>query len=166
MSFEHDPGGGRPTAREAARQLVAEALARGDAYRWNEELYKKAGRDAGTIPWAELVPNPHLVSWLAGRAPGTGKTALVIGCGLGDDAEALAAHGYRVIAFDVSESAIAWCRERFAGSPVKYWIADFFAPPSGLQAGCDLVVEAYTLQTLPPDARARAMAVKSPCATI
>lgn len=147
----------RADARAATRKLVAEALAAGDAYRWNEELYRCAGRDASAIPWAELTPNPHLVSWLGNRPEGWRNTALVVGCGLGDDAEALAAHGWRVIAFDVSESAIRWCRERFPGSPVRYWIADLFAMPSGASGGFDLVVEAYTLQTFPADVRQRAI---------
>ncbi|MCC5670705.1 class I SAM-dependent methyltransferase [Nostoc sp. CHAB 5784] len=42
----------------------------------------------------------------------SGQKALVIGCGLGDDAEAIASLGFEVTAFDISPTAIAWCQER------------------------------------------------------
>ena len=66
------------------------------------------------VPWADLKPNPNLIEWLDREAiRGDGRTALVVGCGLGDDAELLAARGFRVTAFDVAPSAVAWCRRRF-----------------------------------------------------
>lgn len=55
---------------------------------------------------------PSLVHWLV-KNLGEGLSAVVVGCGLGDDAEALAAAGFAVTAFDVSGSAIAWAKERF-----------------------------------------------------
>ena len=54
----------------------------------------------------------------------------MVACGLGDDAEALAAAGWRVTAFDISPAAIAWCRERFPASPVDYQVQDLSAVPS------------------------------------
>jgi len=51
----------------------------------------------------------------------------VVGCGLGDDAEALAQQGFQVTAFDISPTAIAWCEKRFPDSQVKYQVADLFA---------------------------------------
>jgi hypothetical protein len=56
-------------------------------------LLGRAGTEA--IPWADLEPNPHLLSWLeANPTDGRGRRALKVGCGLGDDAEALAELGF------------------------------------------------------------------------
>ncbi len=145
-------------ARAATRKMVRKALARGDAYSWNDVLYRKAARKPDAIPWAECVANPNLGAWLAGRnLDGYRKDALVVGCGLGDDAELLAAHGFHVNAFDVSRTAIEWCRERFPGSPVQYRAADLFAPPAEWAPGFGFVLESYTLQTLPVALRQKAM---------
>ena len=142
-------------ARAETRRLVAEALAKGDQYRWNKALYEKAGRNPAVIPWADMVPNPNLVAWL-GRKVGYGKKALVVACGLGDDAEEIARRGYEVTAFDVSPEAIEWCRERFPDSRVSYAVADLFMPPTEWLGFFSLVVESYTLQTFPKELRPRA----------
>jgi SAM-dependent methyltransferase len=122
-----------------------------------EEIYAQAGGRLGAIPWASLAPHPALVAWLDRAAPATGGAALVVGCGLGDDAEALSARGWRVIAFDVAPTAIVRCRERFADSEVDYLVADLFALPEGWREGFDLVIENRTLQSLPVDQRTRAV---------
>jgi SAM-dependent methyltransferase len=109
------------------------------------------------IPWASLTPHPALVAWLDRGEPATGGAALVVGCGLGDDAEALSARGWRVTAFDVAPTAIVRCRERFAESAVDYLVADLFALPEGWRAAFDLVIENRTLQSLPVDQRTRAV---------
>jgi SAM-dependent methyltransferase len=119
-----------------------------------EELYAKAGQDLEAVPWALLAAHPALVSWLDRQAVPGGETALVIGCGYGDDAEELCRRGYWVTAFDIAPTAIARCRERFPGSEVEYRVADLFALPAEWHAGFDLVVEIRTLQSLPPDQRA------------
>ena len=96
--------------REEVRKLAGESIARGDATGWFEELYQRAGGSWGSIPWADLVANPYLVEWLdAARVSGTGKSCLVVGCGLGDDAELLATCGFDVVAYDISATAIAAC---------------------------------------------------------
>lgn len=121
-----------------------------------EEMYARAGLDLRSIPWAALAPHPALLAWLDGvRAPG-GQLALVVGCGLGDDAEAVSRYGYEVIAFDVAPTAIATCRRRFPDSRVDYRVADLFALPAVWSNKFDLVVEIRTLQSLPVDQRARA----------
>ena len=83
-----------------------------------------------------------------------GGEALVIGCGLGDDAEELARRGYAVTAFDISPTAIARCRERFPQSPVHYRVADVPRLPGEWQGRFGLAVEINTIQSLPgPTAR-------------
>lgn len=143
--------------RSAARKLAQESLASGDALGWFERLYSQAEGDHSMVPWADMVVNPNLLEWLKRtQVDGAGKNALVVGCGLGDDAEALAHLGFHVVAFDISATAIGWCRKRFASSSVEYVVADLFAPPSAWGGAFDLVVEAYTLQSLPGEFRSRA----------
>lgn len=150
----------RARARALARQLLDNADAKG----WFEALYSEAAGDAYIIPWADRTPNPHLVGWLTNNAvKGEGRRTLVIGCGLGDDAEVLAALGFDVTAFDISPTAIAWCRQRFPVSPVQYVVADLFNAPKAWEGGFDLVVEAYTLQVLPPEFRLLAMDAIARC---
>lgn len=90
-------------ARMRARQLSAESVAAGDASGWFEKLYEEAEAGISAVPWADGVPNPHLVEWAdgaAGMPDGSGRQALVVGCGLGYDAEFLAGRGFEVTAFD------------------------------------------------------------------
>ncbi len=121
-----------------------------------EEIYARAGSDLASIPWAALTAHPALVAWLDDQPAPAGTAALVVACGLGDDAEELARRGYRVTAFDVSPTAIELCRERFPGSRVDYRVADLFALPTGWTASFGLVVEIRTLQSLEPDQRPQA----------
>lgn len=125
-----------------------------------EEIYAEAGDDLDAIPWASLAANTSLVAWLdsdAARRHAAGDRALVVGCGLGDDAEELARRGWQTTAFDISPTAIARCRERFPGSAVDYEIADLFALPRTWDRGFGLVVEIRTLQSLPLAMRAAAV---------
>ena len=141
-------------ARAKARQLAQEFAQRGDATGWFERLYSQAQGNEQAIHWADQETNPNLVRWLDRRnVAGQGKLALVVGCGLGDDAEELAHRGFEVVAFDIAPTAIAWCQQRFPHSPVAYVVADVLDPPSAWQGGFDFVLEAYTLQVLPADVR-------------
>jgi SAM-dependent methyltransferase len=104
-------------------------------------------------------PNPFLVAWLRtfGASP-IRKRCLVVGCGFGDDAEALASAGFEVTAFDSSPAAIAAAHQRFPRSGVDYVVADVLQPPPAWAEAFDLVFEAYTLQTLLPEPRRAAIA--------
>jgi SAM-dependent methyltransferase len=146
-------------ARAKARHLAQEFIQRGDATGWFEELYTQAQGNEQAIHWADMQVNPNLVAWLDRRnIQGTGKLALVVGCGLGDDAEELAHRGFEVVAFDIAPTAVAWCQQRFPHSPVEYVVADVFDPPSVWQGRFDFVLEAYTLQVLPAAVRSKAIA--------
>ncbi len=131
-----------------------------------EEIYVRAGEDFSAIPWAALAPNPALVGWLDRQPAPAGEPALIIGCGLGDDAEEAARRGYRVTAFDLSPTAILRCRERFPETAVDYQVADLFRLPAAWAGTFGLVVEIRTLQSLPlpqrPDATAAIAATVRP----
>jgi SAM-dependent methyltransferase len=141
------------TNRKKARRLAQAYIDRGDPMGWFEALYVTAKGDPSRISWADLAANPNLVEWLDGHPVDGRRRTVTIGCGLGDDAEELARRGWDVVAFDVSETAIRWCKNRFPGSTVAYVVADLFDPPQGWEETFDLVLEAYTLQVLPPELR-------------
>jgi SAM-dependent methyltransferase len=119
-----------------------------------EAIYAEAGDDLGSVPWAKLEPLPALVEWLDTQEPGGGRAALVIGSGLGDDAEELARRGWKVSAFDVSPTAIEQARKRFPETTVDYRAADLFDLPAEWRGRFDLVVEIRTLQAIPIEVRA------------
>jgi SAM-dependent methyltransferase len=99
-----------------------------------------------------------LTDWLQRRPEdGQGKSAVVIGCGLGDDAEALASSGFTVTAIDISLEAINWCKRRFPASSVNYLVQDLFETPTAWRQSFDLVIESSTLQALPAEIRPEAM---------
>ncbi len=134
-------------------------LAQPEATAWFDDLYAQARRGERNVPWAELAPRPAFAKWLRREQPrGQGRPAVVVGCGLGDDAEALAAHGFDVTAFDVSPTAVAWCRERFPQSSVDYQVADLFALPDEWRGAFDFVLESLTVQALPIELRSEAVA--------
>ena len=133
-------------------KLSDAAQADGEPLRWFEELYASANRNSHEIPWARMEPHPKMVEWIASQPDVQGK-ALVIGCGLGDDAEWLAAVGFEVTAFDISESSIQWCKERYPTTEVNYVVADLLHPPADWLNEYDLVVEIHILQAIPEDVR-------------
>jgi SAM-dependent methyltransferase len=140
-------------SRQQAGRLAAESLAAGDPTGWFERLYASG---AG-VPWDWEEPHPLLAAWAQG-IDGAGRRALVVGSGLGDDAELVAAHGFATTAFDISESAVRGARERFPTSAVHYRPADLLDPPPEWREAFDLVVESLTVQSLPDPPRPRAIA--------
>ncbi len=140
------------TDRARARALARDAIERGEPLAWFERLYREAAAGSAVVPWADLVPNPHLVEWLDARPLPPGR-ALDVGTGLGDNAEELARRGWDVVAFDISATAIAAATRRFPRSRVHYATANLLAPPREWRGAFDLVAETYTLQVLPPAER-------------
>lgn len=137
---------------ESAR-LAARALAAGRPTAWFEELYAAGVREEITMPWDRAHPSSLLADWLPA---GDGRSAVVVGCGLGADAEFVAAHGYVTTAFDVSATAVRTTPQRYPTSSVDYRTADLFALPDGW--AFDLVVEIINVQALPVALRAEAVA--------
>lgn len=140
------------------RQLAAESIADDDPTGWFERLYAEAEQGRAVVPWFRGEPRPTLVEWAERRRlqAGEGRRAIVVGCGLGDDAEYVAGLGFRTAAFDISASAVRAARRRFPDSTVEYAVADLLAPPAAWRKAFDLVVECYNVQSLPkavqPDA--------------
>lgn len=161
MTDRAPPPGGPPAddLRARVRALAQDALRRDAPTAWFEALYAEAGTDARRIPWADLAPNPDLVAWTARPGAFEGaRTAAVVGCGLGHDAEHLARLGLDVTAFDVSPSAVAWARRLHPTTRVRYEVGDLLALPAAWRGAFDVVVEVYTWQALPRSVRDAAVA--------
>lgn len=147
--------------RKRARELARAAIEAGRPLAWFDELYREAEEGRAIVPWADLRPNPHVVAWLDAHEGmfAKGARALDVGGGLGDDAEELARRGFRVTSFDLSPIAVARAKARFPSSSVARDAHDLLALPASYTTAFDLVVEAYTLQVLPPKERAIAARV-------
>lgn len=144
---------------DVARGLAAESVAAGDPTGWFERLYSASDRGDVVVPWHQDGPDPLLVRWAsAAGLTGGGRRAVVVGCGLGDDAEYVAGLGFATVAFDVSPSAVEQARRRNPGSTVRYEAADLLALPAEWTGRFDLVVENFTVQSLPVPVRQTAVA--------
>ncbi|HEX6443669.1 MAG TPA: methyltransferase domain-containing protein [Streptosporangiales bacterium] len=148
-----------PDPEDYVRELAAESLADGDPTGWFERLYAASATGAAVVPWDRGGPHPLVAGWAEERAlDGAGRRAVVVGCGLGGDAEYVSARGYATTAFDVSASAVDAARRRSPDSAVDYLTADLLALPGSWRGGFDLVVETFTVQALPVELHARAIA--------
>src|SRR5580658_9278900 len=103
--------------RNRARELAQTHVAQGDLVGWFEPLYAEAEGDPARVPWADLKPNPNPVEWV----------------------EREAARGFRVTAFDIAPSAVAWCQRRHPRSSVRYTTADLLNPPPDWSRSFDFV---------------------------
>jgi SAM-dependent methyltransferase len=131
----------------------------GDPTAWFERLYVAADAGEAVVPWARGAPNPFLVAWADARGlAADGRRALVVGSGLGDDAEYVASLGFDTVAFDIAPTAIGASRRRFPGSRVEYVVADLLELPPAWRGAFDFVLESITVQALPPSLHARATA--------
>lgn len=141
-------------ARERVQQLQTDFAARGDAFGWFDALYKEAAGNNETIPWADLEPNAYFKQWAEkNELKGDGRTALVVGCGLGDDANYLSELGFKVTAFDLSPTAIEWAKKLYGSDKTAFEVANLFEPPSEWIGAFDFVLEIYTIQPLPLEMR-------------
>ncbi|MCY7348047.1 MAG: class I SAM-dependent methyltransferase [Pyrinomonadaceae bacterium] len=150
MSFEtHD-------ARERTKEIQAEYAEKGDALGWFDALYKEAAGDNERIPWADLEPNKFLRRWAEKTdLQGNNRKALVVGCGLGDDAKFLHDLNFKVTAFDISETAIEWAKKLHAATSIDFHHADLFVPPRVWLGAFEFVLEVYTIQPLPLEMRSQ-----------
>ncbi|HRD60547.1 MAG TPA: class I SAM-dependent methyltransferase [Nocardioides sp.] len=145
---------------ELADELGIAAVADGEPTRWYDELWSAARQGDVALPWDHTDPHPVLRDWLgewsAEHGDGSGRRAVVVGCGLGADSEHLAARGWRTVAFDISPAAVTAVRDRYPDSAVDYREGDLLDLATDLVGAFDLVVEIYTLQALHPSLRDRA----------
>jgi SAM-dependent methyltransferase len=142
--------------RVRTRELAAEFNERGDPLGWFEALYKESEGDTEKIPWADMAPNRFFKAWAEEtRLKGQGRKALVVGCGLGDDAKYLDDLGFEVTAFDISPTAIEWAKRVYGDTDIQFETADLFEPYRGWLGAFDFVLEIYTIQPLPMEMRSR-----------
>jgi SAM-dependent methyltransferase len=145
-------------SRKRVDLLATASYLQGDYTGWFETLYAEANRDFKAIPWADRGLNYWLQDWIGQSKISWGNCrVLVVGCGLGDDAEYMAGLGAKVTAFDLSPTAIDWCHQRFPDSQVDYQVVDLFAAPADWAQSFDLAIEIYTIQALPPNIRPTAI---------
>lgn len=140
------------------QKLAHKFISDGDPTGWFEALYAQANGDDQAIPWENRQPHPTFLEWVARdnfSAKDAGQRALVVACGLGNDAEELARLGFAVTAFDISATAIEWCKRRFPDSTVTYRVTDLFKPPAEWLTAFDFVLDIYTIQALPPPMHAQ-----------
>lgn len=157
--FEEQP----QSLQQKIKSFANDAIAEQDPSGWFEPLYAEAQGDTAQVPWVKNQAHPYLQQWLQAYPPqAAGKMALVIGCGLGDDAELLASLGYQVTAFDISPTAIAWCQERFPDSQVNYLVADLFNLDPNWQDQFDFVFECRNIQALPLAVRSQVIGAIAP----
>ena len=114
-----------------------------------ENIYKNASNgDLASVPWATLDANIYLEEYLKKHVHVSNKKAIVIGCGLGDDAKILSSYGYSVDAFDLSVGAIDICKKRFPGENINFFVQNLLELPESLKNKYDFVYEGLTIQSI------------------
>ena len=139
-------------------RLAGAAAADGEPTRWFEELWSAAARDEVDMPWDRSAPYPPVLAHVDRAGDGSGRGAVVVGAGLGADAELLASRGYRTVAFDLAPSAVELARSRHPDTAVDYRVADLLDLPPDLVGTFDLVIDVFTVQALPRSLREGAVA--------
>lgn len=141
----------------AYKKMVRSYQENDDPLGWFDSIYTDAEGDHNNVFWADLEPSPYLLEWLNNCPKKTkSKRAVVVGCGVGDDAEALSKEGYEVTAFDISPEAIRLCKNRYPDTKVNYLVEDLFDYPSDWKENFDLIYECNTIQVLPGKYRIQA----------
>ncbi|KAB7881980.1 class I SAM-dependent methyltransferase [Poseidonibacter ostreae] len=141
----------------AYKQMVKKFQENDNPTGWFDSIYIDAQGDYKSVFWADLQPSPYLVKWLKENpASSKQKKAIVVGCGVGDDAQALSEYGYEVIGFDISKEAIKLCKSRYPNSKVTYLVADLFDYDKQWLENFDVVYECNTIQVLPGKYRIQA----------
>lgn len=140
-----------------ADELSAEAIAGGEPTAWFDRLYAEGAAGQVGMPWDRDQPHALLAEWAERSGlDGVGRRGVVVGCGLGADAEFVSGLGFRTTGFDVAPTAVEQAREPHRDTRVDYQVADLLALPPDWVGAFDLVVEIFTLQALPDPPRGQA----------
>lgn len=130
-----------------------------DEWLWRfEQVYRDAGDSVDRVPWAGKGPDPMLISWLDREGRDRlrpGARVCVAGSGLGHDVAALNDRGYDAVGVDACASAIESARRLHPEHTGAFRQADLFGLPSNLTHRFDAVIEVCTIQSTPPEHRAR-----------
>jgi len=143
---------------ELEEHLASASLDAGEPTGWFEALYSAGEAGQVALPWSRREAHPLLSEWAGARHFDVAdQRAVVVGCGLGADAEHISSLGFQTHAFDISPTAIRVARQRHSSSSVDYQTADLLDPPTGWARSFDLVVEIITVQALPDPLRRQAI---------
>jgi 2-polyprenyl-3-methyl-5-hydroxy-6-metoxy-1,4-benzoquinol methylase/3-polyprenyl-4-hydroxybenzoate decarboxylase len=156
-------GGSAPPTAEVAATL--DALRRAGVLRRRDRERNSAGAWEAAyrqqlVPWAVDACDADIALALAEHAPprdsaGAPRRLLDVGCGLGQIARHAVDAGYRVVATDIAETALASARVA-AGARDILWLRDDICA-TALLGPFDAIVDRATLHALPP-VRAQAWA--------
>jgi SAM-dependent methyltransferase len=126
---------------------------------WFETLYAGTAAGGDDPPWNRDHPRPALREWVEerGRDGNHTKNAIVVGCGMGADAEYIASKNYNTTAFDLSPTAIRLAQEQHPDTQVRYQAADLLDLPRAWSLAFDLVVEVWNVQAIPDPPRTEAI---------
>ncbi len=140
-----------------ADELASVAISGGEPTAWFDRLYAEGVAGEVDMPWSREAAHPTLQEWAEGL-DGTGRRALVVGCGLGADAAHLAGLGFGTVGFDLAPTAVAEARRRHGASGAEFVVADLLDLPVEWAATYDLVVDVFTLQSVPDPPRGNMLA--------
>lgn len=129
-----------PGETAATIDALASLLTARPASTW-DAAYRKS-----LVPWASETCDADLAGALVHHAAPPGRL-LDIGCGLGQVARHAAGLGYRVVATDTSEIALARARTE-PGADEVVWVRDDICA-SALQGPFDVIVDRAVMHVLP-----------------
>ncbi len=131
---------------DALAAMLAKEQRPGGAMESRPETAWNAAYRRALVPWASEACDADVAGALVHHAPPPGRL-LDVGCGLGQVARHAAGLGYRVVATDVSEVALARARREPGGDEIV-WVRDDICA-SALVGPFDVIVDRAVMHVLP-----------------